>query len=81
MSCNCSPEDKRTYYANIQLFSEQQSGLVAGASPLSVKMREVVVCAKCGTGEFLVPTSELPWLRSCWGKIKSPGASRSFGLR
>ena len=62
MACDCPRESKKTYYASIQLFTQIQEGIPAGASrPLPA--RQVIVCTKCGTSEFSIPELELRWFR------------------
>jgi len=56
MSCDCSPESKKTYYATIQLFTSSQDGIPGGSAP-PLNMQEVVVCTKCGAAEFSIPAS------------------------
>ena len=58
VSCNCPPEKKRAYYANIKLFTDVIDGIPAGASP-NLDMTQVVVCSRCGNAEFTIPTSNL----------------------
>ncbi len=60
--CDCGPDNKRTYYANVQLYTDKQEGLVSGAaSPLA--MKEVTVCTKCGHAEFSIAESEKRFFR------------------
>jgi hypothetical protein len=58
MSCNCAPEKKRTYFANIELFTDLNDGMPTGASP-HLDLTEVVVCSHCGKAEFSIPASHL----------------------
>ena len=58
MSCSCASEKKRTYFANIQLFTDQCDGMPAGAAP-HLDLTAVVVCQQCGKAEFSIPASNL----------------------
>lgn len=55
--CDCGSENKRTYYSNIQLFTEAPNGVPSGAAP-HLGMKEITVCKKCGTAEFTLTESE-----------------------
>lgn len=59
MACSCGNQSRRTYYANLQLFTEKQNGLVAGASPPFLAALEITVCPLCGKSEFQIPSDRL----------------------
>ncbi len=61
MPCACSSSKKRTYYANIQLFTELKNGMPSGSSPPMGSVKEVTVCSECGAAEFLVPEADRRW--------------------
>lgn len=62
MPCSCFASTKRTYYANIQLYSQLIEGSPAGSAP-SLSVKEVTVCADCGAAEFVITEDERRWFR------------------
>jgi hypothetical protein len=61
--CKCSGE-KKTYFANIQLFTDLVDGLPAGAAPPLLQKTRVAVCSQCGLAQFSVPASSLRYFQA-----------------
>lgn len=63
MACACDAVHKKTFYSNIQLWSDNQQG-IPGGSAINIGMLPVVVCTQCGTAEFKIPEQDMSrWFR------------------
>jgi hypothetical protein len=67
MACSCPSSSKRTYYGQIQLFSNLSGGLPGGSSPPLGKTKEVTVCSECGLAQYSIPIEELSFYRQIEG--------------
>jgi len=58
MSCNCDARSKKTYHAEIKLWSDVQEGLPTGAGK-ALRPVKVTVCTECGNSEFTVSEADM----------------------